>query len=111
MENLRTYSQDHPYRKDAKAFINGLKKREQYIAMRRELMQPILEQHGVEFEFQVPQEFWSSIEWKCSNIKKQCSEISGKHIRLNRRLEKLKWGYWAVNPQGEEYCVIYPKNN
>lgn len=109
MENLRTYSQDHPYRKDAKAFIRGLKKREQLNATRKTLMEPICQQHGVQHDWEIPREFWTSMEWKYSSTQKEVAEITKKVIRLNRRLENLKWGYWAVNPQGEEFYAIYPK--
>lgn len=68
-----TYSEDHPYRKDAKAFIRGLKTRQAIIA---------------------------------------AGETgSARHMRLNRRLNQLKWGYWAIHPKGtEEYYQIYPNS-
>lgn len=105
------YPENHSYRKDAKAFIKGLAKRQEYIQQTRSLLQPICEKYGVRDDWSVPQELWSSYEWKMSNVKRQVDEISGKHIRLNRRLEKLKYAFWAINPNGtEEYYKITNRN-
>ena len=76
MSTSVNYPAQHPYRKDAKSFLTGMKKRQEYVKSLLDETTP-------------------------SSIKKQ---IGGKIIRLNRRLENLKWGYWAVNPNG---CDTY----
>ena len=101
---------DHPYQKDAKAFIKGIKKREVLIQQQKELAKHVLAKFDVKSEYDVPSEYWTSLEWVCSPQKAARRKLSSTHLRLNRRLDKLKFGYWACFPKGTtEYYAIYPQ--
>ena len=108
MKNQENYPANHPYQKDANAFIKGLWKKKGLLAARKELMKPIMEKFNVQLEWDIPSEFWQTPEWKLSEAKRQSDEIGRKLINLNRRLDKLKWGYWAVEPNGERWGEVYP---
>lgn len=109
MKNQTNYPANHPYHKDANAFIKGLWKKKDLLEARKELMKPIMEKFNVQLEWDIPSEFWKTLEWQMSEAKKQSAEIGRKIINLNRRLEKLKWGYWAVEPSGERWGEVYPE--
>jgi len=107
--NPRNYPTDHQYFKDAKAFIRALRKRQANIALSTKLIQPVLDQYEVTNEWDIPKEHWNSLEWLTSTIRKERQDLNGKNIRLNRRIEKLKYHYWAIYPFGEEeYKQIFP---
>ena len=109
MKNQKTYPQDHPYHKDANAFIRGLKKKKALMAEYESILKPVYDKFGAKHQWEVPGEYWRSLEWISSAMKMQVREINAKIIRLNSRLDKLKWGYWAVEPNGERWGEIYPE--
>ncbi len=75
--------------KEAKAFLRGVKRKKALVAESMAL--------GA-WDENVSQE-----------NKARIREISGKIMRLNRRLKNLKWSYWGLYPDGVEFYKIHPK--
>jgi hypothetical protein len=102
---------DHPYQKDAKSFIRGIKKNQQLIKEQKELKAPILAEFGVNSDWDLKGNAFDSYLQRLfiTGIKFKLDDLRGKEIRLGRRLDKLKWGYWACYPKGcEQYYSVYP---
>jgi len=108
-KHMTTYPENHPYHKEANSFIKALKKKQVIMAKRHIILKPIYEKFNVTSDWDIPSEFWQSLEWKLSPIKKELDENSKKHLNIIRRTTKLKYSYWAVEPNGERWGEIYPK--
>tara|TARA_B100000482_G_C12436399_1_gene231165 strand:- start:61 stop:426 length:366 start_codon:yes stop_codon:yes gene_type:complete len=106
---MTQYSKDHPYHKEANQFINALKKKKKLAIERVKILKPIYEKFNVTSDWDIPSEFWQSLEWKTSPIKRELDENSRKHLNIIRRTAKLKYSYWAVEPNGERWGEIYPE--
>ena len=92
----RTYSADHPYHKEANSFIRGIKKRQEYIASQKALQVKIGRIKHIDFGQKI-------------QLERELRKINGSHIRLNRKLARIKYSYWAVEPTGERFYLVYPE--
>ena len=108
---------NHSYQKDAKAFIRGLKRKEKILKDIELLKQPVLNQLGVQKEYQLwlPEHQHLTAEYnnllETTGTKREIDKVGKGFHNLNRRLNKLKWGFWACYPAGTtEYYEIYPEN-
>ena len=106
---MKNYTADHPYQKEANQFINALKKKKALMAERLVILKPILDKFNVDKDWDIPREFWRSFDWATSPIKMELEENSRKFHTANKRATKLKYSYWAVEPNGERWGKIYPK--
>ena len=105
---------DDTYQKDAKAFIKCIKKRQQIIQESQALRLPMVLELGYKTEYEIWRaedsvRFAYNKAIQNSDVKHQLDKLSKSHLNINRRLAKLKYGYWACYPKGcEEYYAVYP---
>ena len=108
---------NHSYQKDANAFMRGIETRATIIKTCQALRQPIVEKLGYKTET----ELWCAdkkvheqynLEILMSDVKPELDKLGRKHMNLNKRLKKLKWGFWACYPGGtDRYYAVHPNNN
>ena len=105
---------NHSYQKDAKAFIRAIKKREQLIKEIASTKQPLLEIYGVQSEWELEENDVHDYIYqiRINGLDTTLRKLGSKLVNLNKRLEKIKWGFWACYPAGTtEYYEIHPKGN
>lgn len=96
--------------KDAKTFIKNLQKKKALIEEHHNILLPVLTKFGVKNEWDIPSEYWTSMEWQTSRLRQLSNKNSGKIHRINRVTGKLKYSFWAIYPKGtKEYYDIYPQ--
>jgi len=106
---MKNPSTNPHYIKEANQFITALTKKKSLMAKRREILKPILEKFNITSDWDIPKDFWQSLDWLTSPIKRELDENSRKFHNANRRATKLKYSYWAVEPNGERWGKIYPE--